>query len=92
LAIDFASNEPGKANATRDHVIPKKHGGQVKIPSCKECNDSKKTLDLAAFLCSPYLTSRRKKHKNDKSWPLQHVWLVMALAAVQRAMQEDAPA
>ena len=71
--------------ATRDHVIPKKHnGGLVTIPACFACNQAKGAMSLPEFLFSDYFTEKRKqKHRNQ--WPVAHLWMVTALAAVKRS-------
>lgn len=71
--------------ATRDHVIPKTHnGGLVTIPACLSCNQSKGNKSVPEFLLSEHFTQKRKqKHRNQ--WPVEHLWLVTALAAVRRS-------
>jgi len=71
--------------ATRDHVIPKKHnGGLVTIPACKSCNQAKGTMSVPEFLFSDYFMKKRK-HKHRNQWPVEHLWMVTALAAVRRS-------
>ena len=71
--------------ATRDHVIPRKHGGgSVRIPACFGCNQAKGALSVPEFLRSAYFEEvRTRKHRHQ--WPVAHLWLVTALAAVQRS-------
>ena len=71
--------------ATRDHVIPKKHdGGLITIPSCFSCNQAKGTMSVPEFLFSAHFIERRKrKHRNQ--WPIEHLWMVTALAALKRS-------
>lgn len=71
--------------ATRDHVIPKKHnGGLVTIPACFACNQAKGTMSIPEFLFSDYFAQMRtRKHRNQ--WPIEHLWLVTALAAMKRS-------
>ena len=71
--------------ATRDHVFPKKHdGGLVTIPACRSCNAAKGAMSVPEFLFSAYfLAKRRQKHRNQ--WPVEHLWMVTALAAVKRS-------
>ncbi|WP_457936612.1 hypothetical protein [Mesorhizobium sp. 10J20-29] len=71
--------------ATEDHVIPLAHnGGSVTIPSCRACNHAKASMSLPQFLVSDYFQKvRGNRHRNQ--WSLKDLWLVMALAAVERA-------
>lgn len=71
--------------ATRDHLVPKAHGGSgLTIPACQGCNHSKGVLSLAEFLCSPHFAEvRRRKHRNK--WSVRDLWLASALASLQQA-------
>jgi hypothetical protein len=71
--------------ATRDHVIPKKHsGGLITIPACYACNQAKGAMSIPEFLFCGYFTQKRtQKHRNQ--WPIAHLWMVTALAAVKRS-------
>jgi hypothetical protein len=72
--------------ATRDHVIPRKHGGggSIRIPACLACNQAKGALSVPEFLRSAYFEHvRTRKHRHQ--WPVAHLWLVTALAAMQRS-------
>ena len=71
--------------ATRDHVIPKKHdGGSTTIPACFACNQAKGTMSVPEFLFSAYFAGKRK-HRHRNQWPIEHLWLVTALAAAKRS-------
>ncbi|WP_198175490.1 HNH endonuclease [Rhizobium sp. NXC14] len=71
--------------ATRDHLVPKAHGGSgLTNPACQGCNHSKGVLSLAEFLCSPHFAEvRRRKHRNK--WSVRDLWLASALASLQQA-------
>ena len=73
------------SGATEDHVIPLAHkGGPVTIPACRGCNVEKGSKSLPEFLTSSYFSKiRENKHRNQ--WSLRDLWLVLALAAVERA-------
>jgi hypothetical protein len=75
---------------TRDHVIPKKYNGSgLTIPACRGCNEAKGTRSLQEFLLTDYFLERRKrKHKNQ--WPTSTLWLVLAAAALAKAMPQKA--
>jgi len=71
--------------ATRDHVIPRKHrGGLVTIPACRACNEAKGAMSVPEFLFSNYFAEKRR-HKHRNQWPVEHLWIVSALAAVKRS-------
>ncbi len=72
-----------KHHATRDHVIPRSHGGGVTIPSCAACNNAKGKRSAAEFLTSAYFAQNRGKR--DTEWSLRDLWLVMAMASVDLA-------
>ncbi len=82
--LDWAMNGPGRTpQATRDHVIPKSHGGGITIPSCAGCNRAKATRSAAEFLTSAYFAQNRGKRSTQ--WSLRDLWLVMAMASVDLA-------
>lgn len=84
-AVDFGTNQAGKAKGTRDHIIPKAHRGQhVTIPSCSACNVAKGSKSLPEFLTSKHFVASRAA-SNGHYWPLRDLWLVMAMAAVYQA-------
>ena len=70
--------------ATRDHVIAKTHNGRlITIPACRSCNQAKGTMSMPEFLLSDYFAHKRKqKHRNQ--WPVEHLWIVTALAAIKQ--------
>ncbi len=78
-----------KANATRDHVIPRAHKGRhVTIPCCKPCNAAKAAQSLPEFMLSRYFETVRSK-PSERRWPLRDLWLVVALAAVEQAREHE---
>lgn len=74
---------------TKDHVIPKAHGGRdVTVPCCHECNRQKGTLSLPEFMTTPYFDSIRSA-KRSTALSLRDLWLAMALAAVHQAKRHS---
>ena len=71
--------------ATKDHVIPKAHGGgYVTLPCCQECNKKKGTLSLPEFTSSAYFNKVRQE-KRPNALSLRDLWLAIALAAAYQA-------
>jgi 5-methylcytosine-specific restriction endonuclease McrA len=82
--LDWDRNRPGQQqHATRDHVIPRSHGGSITIPSCTGCNKAKGGRSTAEFINSPYFAQNRGKRATE--WSLRDLWLVMAMASVDLA-------
>jgi HNH endonuclease len=71
--------------ATKDHFIPRAHNGSViTIPACSACNREKGAKSFQEFLLSNYFAAkRRQKHRNK--WPVQRLWMVASLAALEQA-------
>ena len=74
--------------STRDHLIPRAHGGsKITIPACRGCNSAKGKLSVSEFLASPAFNTIRE-HKHTNRWPLHVLWQAVALAALDRAETE----
>lgn len=75
----------GETSATKDHIVPKSHGGRfVKIPACRKCNQAKADMSLHAFLESGYFAEIRK-HKHKYQWPAYELWYALAQEAIMQA-------
>ena len=86
--LEWDQNSSSKQLATRDHVIPRSHGGALTVPSCAPCNIAKGKRSAAEFLTSAYFTQNRGKRPKTE-WPLQNLWLVMAMASVELAQRHS---
>ena len=60
----------GKRQRTRDHVVPRIHGGRNRLSNlvlaCAACNHRKGTMSTEAFLASPWLAARIKLVQDEK--------------------------
>jgi hypothetical protein len=75
----------GDTSATRDHIVPKAHGGRfVKIPACRKCNLVKADMSLDAFLKTNYFSAVRK-HRHPYQWPVHELWYALAREATLQA-------
>lgn len=89
MRLRLAAGVPVPAQkATRDHLIPRAHGGsRVTVPACRACNTAKGALALPQFLASPAFAEIRR-HNHSHRWPLHALWMAAALAALDRAETE----
>jgi hypothetical protein len=79
-----------ETSATRDHIVPKAHGGRfVTIPACRKCNQAKADMSLDAFLESDYFAAVRK-HRHRHQWPFHELWYALAREAIRQASMHRA--
>ena len=75
----------GETSATKDHIVPKAHGGRfVKLPACRKCNQAKADMSLDAFLGTEYFVGVRK-HRHPYQWPIHELWYALAREATLQA-------
>jgi len=86
--LTTASTAAAKRRLTRDHVIPKSHGGSLTIPSCRSCNKAKGNRSAAEFMTSAYFAQNRTI-RLETQWSLRDLWLAMAMASVKLALRHD---
>jgi hypothetical protein len=95
--VKLTAKQNDLSHRTQDHVLPKVHRAagsrDVTIPACRQCNQAKAQKTIPEFLLSRHFKKVRRSPKPNQ-WPLQDLWLIMALASTEqaRSLSRDWPA